>query len=148
MGAAVTQPLLLDHRLMTALQPRAPARGSCLSSFCKRMEELGDRAEGARSSLRRPWRTGFVCGLRSLQWHLTFPFQLALLRFSPSLRGSEWRALSKSGAFYIGFPPPPAVSSLPPPLRQPSSSLPVSPTQVWAFAHIRFTNCQARRLSS
>lgn len=31
LGAAETQPLLLCHRLMTALQPRAPANDSCLA---------------------------------------------------------------------------------------------------------------------
>lgn len=31
LGAAETQPLLLRHRLMTALQPRAPASDSCLA---------------------------------------------------------------------------------------------------------------------
>lgn len=31
LGAAETQPLLLRHRLMTTLQPRAPASDSCLA---------------------------------------------------------------------------------------------------------------------
>lgn len=58
LGAAVAQPPLLGHRLMTALQPRAPARRSCLAGGLGRVEGLPGRAEGAESWPRMRERTG------------------------------------------------------------------------------------------
>lgn len=47
LGAGVAQPQLLGHRLMTALQPPAPARRSCRAGGSGRVEGLWGRAEGA-----------------------------------------------------------------------------------------------------
>lgn len=107
LGAAVAQPPLLGHRLMTALQPRAPARRSCLAGGSWRVEGLrlsrgrGVLASDAGANWVRRWAQFPAVAPR------TFPCLWVLLWLPPSRDGSEWRALCAAEAFYSTLPPPP-----------------------------------------
>lgn len=110
---------------MTALQPRAPARRSCLAGVAGEWRGLG-QAEGAGSSppMMQEQTGSLGGGLRSLQWHRAFLSLRVLPWLQPSRSGSEWLALRTPGAFYT--PPPPAsrrVSSSPRRLGTPSPFL-------------------------
>lgn len=133
---------------MTALQPRAPARRSCLAGGSWRVEGLRGRAEGAGSSPGRQERIGSGGGLRSQQWPRAFPSLSILPWLPPSQSGSEWRAHGKARAFYTALPLPP--SRFPPsllPCARPALPSPLAALPAQAFAHIYFANFQAHPAS-
>lgn len=143
LGAAVAQPSLLGHRLMTALQPRAPALRSCLAGGSWRVEGLGSSrgcrvlASDAGAYWLRRWAQFPAVAQRS------FPSLWILLWLPLSRNGSEWRALCAAEAFYTALPPPPTRFPLfLLPCARPARLSPRAEPSVQAFALIYFANFQ------